>query len=116
VDGDVAVVFGSERYGLSNEELNRCNLMVTIPTASDYSSLNLAMAVQVLTYELWLTRRGEPASVPGWTAGWISAASGAASASTAAMNANPGNALRLMSGGLMARRLSARQAAAGVSD
>lgn len=62
--GEVALVFGSERYGLSNDELNRCNLMVTIPTASDYSSLNLAMAVQVLAYELWLARRAEPPVVP----------------------------------------------------
>jgi TrmH family RNA methyltransferase len=45
---DVAVVFGSERIGLTNEELARCNLLVTIPTNPDYSSLNLAMAVQVL--------------------------------------------------------------------
>jgi TrmH family RNA methyltransferase len=61
---EVALVFGSERYGLANEELNHCNLMVTVPTAPDYSSLNLAMAVQVLAYELWLARRGEPPLVP----------------------------------------------------
>jgi TrmH family RNA methyltransferase len=62
--GDAALVFGSERYGLSNDELNLCNLMVTVPTAPDYSSLNIAMAVQVLTYELWLARRAEPPPVP----------------------------------------------------
>lgn len=61
---EAALVFGSERYGLSNDELNRCNLMVTIPTAPDYSSLNIAMAVQVLTYELWLARRDAPPLVP----------------------------------------------------
>jgi TrmH family RNA methyltransferase len=61
---EVALVFGSERYGLANEELNHCNLMVTVPTAPDYSSLNLAMAVQVLAYELWLARRDEPPPVP----------------------------------------------------
>jgi TrmH family RNA methyltransferase len=61
---EVALVFGSERYGLANEELNHCNLMVTVPTAPDYSSLNLAMAVQVLAYELWLARREEPPPVP----------------------------------------------------
>jgi TrmH family RNA methyltransferase len=59
--GNVAVVFGSERVGLTNTELSRCNLLVTIPTSSEYSSLNLAMAVQVLAYEIWLlTRPGVP--------------------------------------------------------
>lgn len=57
--GDAAIVFGSERIGLTNEELARCNLLVTIPTDSQYSSLNLAMAVQVLAYELWLVMRPE---------------------------------------------------------
>jgi TrmH family RNA methyltransferase len=61
---EAALVFGSERYGLSNDELNRCNLMVTVPTAPGYSSLNLAMAVQVLAYELWLVRRAEPEPAP----------------------------------------------------
>ncbi|HEY5808592.1 MAG TPA: RNA methyltransferase [Povalibacter sp.] len=55
--GNVAIVFGAERTGLTNTELERCNLLLTIPTASDYSSLNLAMAVQVVSYELWLASR-----------------------------------------------------------
>jgi TrmH family RNA methyltransferase len=59
---DVAVVFGSERVGLTNAEVSRCNMLVTIPTSADYSSLNLAMAVQVIAYEIWLaTRPGAPA-------------------------------------------------------
>jgi TrmH family RNA methyltransferase len=63
--GNVAVVFGSERIGLTNEELSRCNLLVTIPTNPAYSSLNLAMAVQVLAYEIWLNiRPGAPAPPP----------------------------------------------------
>jgi TrmH family RNA methyltransferase len=63
--GNVAVVFGSERFGLTNVELTRCNLLVTIPTASEYASLNLAMAVQVIAYELWLALRpGAPAPQP----------------------------------------------------
>jgi len=63
--GNVALVFGSERFGLSNAELNRCNLLVTIPTHPDYSSLNIAMAVQVIAYEIWLlTRPGLPAPQP----------------------------------------------------
>ncbi len=56
---EVAILFGSERSGLSNEELEQCQLLVTIPTAEAYASLNLAMAVQVMCYELQLAgRRG----------------------------------------------------------
>lgn len=53
--GDVAVVFGRERTGLSNEELELCNALVNIPSNPEYSSLNIAAAVQVLCYELRLT-------------------------------------------------------------
>jgi tRNA (cytidine32/uridine32-2'-O)-methyltransferase len=49
---EVALVFGRERTGLSNEELQLCHAAVHIPANPDYSSLNLAAAVQVLTYEL----------------------------------------------------------------
>jgi TrmH family RNA methyltransferase len=55
--GGVALVFGAERTGLTNAELSLCNLLVTIPTHPDYSSLNVAMAVQVLAYEIWLQSR-----------------------------------------------------------
>lgn len=48
----VAFLFGREDSGLSNEELQRCHYHVQIPTVADFSSLNMAMAVQVLTYEL----------------------------------------------------------------
>lgn len=61
--GHVAAVFGSERIGLTNVELSRCNLLVTIPTNPDYSSLNLAMAVQVLAYEIWLQIRPDAPTV-----------------------------------------------------
>ena len=54
--GDVAIVFGRERVGLTNEELERCNALVHIPTDPDYSSLNLAAAVQVVCYELRLAQ------------------------------------------------------------
>lgn len=47
----VAFVFGSERFGMSNDEVYRCHLCLSIPTAPDYGSLNLAQAVQVLAYE-----------------------------------------------------------------
>lgn len=48
----VAILFGREASGLTNEELARCDAHVHIPTNPDYSSLNLAMAVQVLGYEI----------------------------------------------------------------
>ena len=51
----VALVFGREDRGLTNEELQACHLHVNIPASEDYSSLNLAMAVQVVTYELRMT-------------------------------------------------------------
>ena len=46
-----ALVFGSERYGLPNAIVEKCNVLVNIPAAPDYSSLNLAQAIQVLSYE-----------------------------------------------------------------
>jgi len=48
---EVAFVFGRERTGLTNEELQLCHLAVHIPSNPDFSSLNLAAAVQVLAYE-----------------------------------------------------------------
>lgn len=51
-DGPVALVFGRERTGLTNAELDLCTAAVTIPANPDYSSLNLAAAVQVLSYEV----------------------------------------------------------------
>lgn len=53
-DGDVAVVFGNETAGLSNDELAMCRCWALIPTSPDYRSLNLAQAVQILAYELRL--------------------------------------------------------------
>lgn len=47
----VAFVFGSERYGMSNDDVYRCHMCLSIPTAPGYGSLNLAQAVQVLAYE-----------------------------------------------------------------
>ncbi len=48
----VALVFGRERTGLTNEELQKCHYHVSIPANPEYSSLNLAMAVQTLSYEI----------------------------------------------------------------
>ncbi|KVE27291.1 RNA methyltransferase [Burkholderia singularis] len=50
--GDIALVFGNERTGLSNEHVERCSAIAHIPANPAYSSLNLAQAVQVLAYEL----------------------------------------------------------------
>lgn len=50
--GPVALVFGRERTGLTNEELDRCQFVVSIPSAPEFPSLNLAAAVQVMSYEL----------------------------------------------------------------
>ena len=50
--GEVALVFGTEMSGLSNDELARCGIAATIPANADYASLNVAAAVQVAAYEL----------------------------------------------------------------
>ena len=52
-DAQVAVVFGPERSGLSNSDLDLCQRLIEIPTVPDFSSLNLAQAVQIIAYELY---------------------------------------------------------------
>ncbi len=47
----VAFVFGSERYGMSNDDVYRCHACLSIPTPPDYGSLNLAQAVQLIAYD-----------------------------------------------------------------
>ena len=62
-NGPVAAVFGPEKSGLSNADLDHCDTLLTIPTDPDFSSLNLAMAVQVVSYELraaWTARQALP--------------------------------------------------------
>lgn len=54
-ESEVAIVFGREHSGLTNEELQLCNYMVRIPTNPDFSSLNVASAIQVLSYEIYKT-------------------------------------------------------------
>lgn len=63
-DGIVALVFGNETSGMTNDEVGLCSLPVTIPTAADFSSLNLGAAVQVLSYELRMAALGEAAAAP----------------------------------------------------
>lgn len=55
---EVALVFGREHSGLTNEELALCNYLLHIPTNTEYSSLNVAAAIQVVTYELMMARSG----------------------------------------------------------
>jgi TrmH family RNA methyltransferase len=54
LDGPVAFVFGNEEAGLTNEEMFACQFLVHIPANPEYSSLNLAQAVQVVAYELFM--------------------------------------------------------------
>jgi tRNA (cytidine32/uridine32-2'-O)-methyltransferase len=58
--GEVALVFGRERSGLSNEELERCSQLVHIPCNPEFSSLNVASAVQLLSYECLLAASNDP--------------------------------------------------------
>src|SRR3546814_11887002 len=61
---EVALVFGRERTGLENDELQLCHAAVHIPANPDYSSLNLAAAVQVLAYELRVALLDADAAAP----------------------------------------------------
>ena len=51
-DINIGIVFGRERTGLTNSELDLCNKMVAIPTNPEFSSLNIASAVQIICYEI----------------------------------------------------------------
>lgn len=51
--GKVAVIFGNERTGLTDEQLDECNLGVTIPSSDNFGSLNLSHAVQIMSYHLY---------------------------------------------------------------
>ena len=61
---EVAILFGREDNGLNNAELMRCNLHLAIPTSAAYSSLNLAMAVQIVCYELHMLTAAEAFEAP----------------------------------------------------
>ena len=60
--GPVALLFGSERYGLSNEELSHCHWVMRIPTREEHGSMNLGQAVAVCLYEL--VRRAPTKTAP----------------------------------------------------
>jgi tRNA/rRNA methyltransferase len=58
----IAIVFGREDHGLTNHELKLCNRLITIPTAPEYPSLNLAQAVVVVAYELMMASEESPSA------------------------------------------------------
>jgi len=58
-EGPVAIVAGREDRGLTNEELDCCHALVTIPVNPGYRSLNLAQAVAIMCYETWRARTGD---------------------------------------------------------
>lgn len=62
--GPVAIVFGREDKGLSNEDLDRCDKLLVVPTDPSYSSLNLAQAVLLVTYELLLASQDRVPGLP----------------------------------------------------
>ncbi len=66
----IAIVFGREDRGLTNEELHKCHYHVHIPSNPEYSSLNLACAVQVLAYEIRMSalteQEGKPITLEEW--------------------------------------------------
>lgn len=57
--GKVALVFGREQAGLTNQELDRCHYLVQIPTQTQFSSLNIAAAVQILAYEIFIQQQND---------------------------------------------------------
>jgi TrmH family RNA methyltransferase len=57
--GPVAILYGREDHGLPNEALDLCHRTAHIPTNPDHASLNLAQAVLVMAYELWMAAEGE---------------------------------------------------------
>ena len=59
LDGEVAFVFGNESAGLTNDEMLACQYLVHIPAGPEMTSLNLAQAVQIVAYELFLTSKRE---------------------------------------------------------
>ena len=55
----IALMFGRESSGLTNEELMQCDMLVTIPTAKNYSTMNLSQAVGIVLYEVFTAKGGE---------------------------------------------------------
>jgi tRNA/rRNA methyltransferase len=60
LDCRVGLVFGREDYGLFNEEIEKCDIMVRIPTSEKYSSMNLSHSVAVLLYDIFIKKDFKP--------------------------------------------------------
>jgi TrmH family RNA methyltransferase len=60
IDGKVGLVFGREDYGLYNEEIAKCDIIVKIPTSDSYHSLNLSHAVSIILYSLYVKKTFSP--------------------------------------------------------
>ncbi|HYA35724.1 MAG TPA: RNA methyltransferase [Candidatus Binataceae bacterium] len=56
----IAILFGAEDTGLTNRELKSCQRLIRIPSGPQYASLNLAQAVMVVAYELWMASAAKP--------------------------------------------------------
>lgn len=69
--GPVAVLFGAERTGLTNDDLESSHALVRIPADRLYASLNLAMAAQIVAYELYLAQAGRTEARPAERAGGV---------------------------------------------
>ncbi|MEO8964653.1 MAG: tRNA (cytosine(32)/uridine(32)-2'-O)-methyltransferase TrmJ [Gammaproteobacteria bacterium] len=69
----IAILFGQEQSGLTNEELHQCHFHVQIPSNPDYSSLNLAAAVQIIAYELRLASLADNEPTEAWDYAFASA-------------------------------------------
>lgn len=65
-NSQTAILFGREQSGLSNDELQRCNIHISIPANPDYSSLNISAAVQVVAYELRVASLDQAALSEEW--------------------------------------------------
>jgi TrmH family RNA methyltransferase len=63
-EGPVGIIFGREDRGLSNEALDLCHQVLMVPTAADYPSMNLAQALLIVVYELFLATDAAPRPLP----------------------------------------------------
>ena len=95
--GTVAVLFGREDRGLSNQALDLCNRVAIVPTLPEYKSLNLAQAVLILAYEIFLAAhdaaelpRGRRATEPATSAASWRRPTRSSSAASTASPSSPG--------------------------
>lgn len=60
VDGNIALLFGREGVGLSNDELEMCDILVTIPTSDEYPIMNISHAAAIVFYEIFKNQKSYP--------------------------------------------------------